>query len=167
MIFASFDLLSIIIQAIGGGKASKASSAEPQESTATGTHLMMGGIIIQLVSMCIFAILFLWFIWNTRAIARTTRIHLLLAATSLSAACIIIRNFYRAVELSQGWTGYLITHEVYFAVLDGMLMVIASAVFNIIHPAWFMEQPSRNVNMVEEVTEEKTATSSRFWARKR
>ena len=156
IIFASFDLLSIIIQAVGGSLASKASSAEPPESTLVGTHAMMAGIIIQLISMCVFAILFLWVTWKARGVPKTNKMHLLLATTTFSAACIIIRNFYRAIELSQGWEGYLITHEPYFDVLDGTLMVLAAVVFNFVHPAWFMEGPPHGGNVdVERVTEEK------------
>ena len=55
--------------------------------------------------------------------------------TTFSTFCIIVRNFYRAVELSQGWKGYLITHEVYFAVLDGALMFLSVGVFNTFFPA--------------------------------
>lgn len=42
------------------------------------------------------------------------------------------------IELSQGWTGYVITHEVYFIVLDGAMMVIAVGIFNIFHPGWLL-----------------------------
>ena len=62
----------------------------------------------------------------------------LVLATTFSAACIIIRNFYRAIELSQGWNGYLITHEVYFAVLDGALMALAVGVFNVFFPTRYL-----------------------------
>lgn len=96
---------------------------------------MMSGIIIQLVSMSIFGILWLIFVWRARAepYSRT-----LVLATTFSAFCIIVRNFYRAIELSQGWKGYLITHEVYFAVLDGALMTLAVSVFNIFFPARYL-----------------------------
>ena len=50
----------------------------------------------------------------------------------------MVRNFYRAVELAQGWDGYLITHEVYFAVLDGALMVMAVVVFNLFFPSRYV-----------------------------
>ena len=73
----------------------------------------------------------------------------------LSTVCIIVRNFYHAIELCQVWKGYLITHEVYFDVLDGMLMVLAVVVFNFAHPAWCLQEPTRNDLAVEEVTEEK------------
>ena len=96
--FATFDLISSVIQATGGATASEASTAEPLKST----DLMMAGIIVQLVSRSIFVILFLWTIWRARHVPRTQRLKLLLAATSISSACIITRNFYRAIEPSQG-----------------------------------------------------------------
>ena len=117
----------------------------------------MAGIIIQLVSMSVFAILFLWVIWNARAVPRDSKMKLLLATTSVSTACIIIRNFYRAIELSQGWSGYLITHEVYFCVLDGALMVIAAVVFNLVHPVWCLPEPTATEFTVEQEIEEKAA----------
>lgn len=138
--FITFDVLSIIIQAIGGGMASSAGGKSPPGNTKPGTHVMMSGIIIQLVSMSIFGILWLVFVWRARAepYSRT-----LVLATTFSAFCIIVRNFYRAIELSQGWKGYLITHEVYFAVLDGALMTLAVSVFNIFFPARYLSGEPR------------------------
>lgn len=63
---------------------------------------------------------------------------ILATTVSFSAACIVIRNYYRAVELGQGWTGYLITHEVYFTILDAALMVLAVLIFNIYYPAKYV-----------------------------
>ena len=134
-IFIGFDLVSIAIQGTGGGMASAAGSKVPPGNTRPATHTMMAGIIIQLVSMSSFVSLFLYFLWAARALpySRTAG-----AATSFVAALILIRNFYRAVELSQGWSGYLITHEVYFAVLDGALMALVPITFNIFHPAKYI-----------------------------
>ena len=135
IIFISFDILSIAIQAVGGGLASSAGGKVPPGNTAPGTHTMMAGIIIQLISMSVFCMLWLWFCFAAR-VERYSRI--LAVTTSFVAALILIRNFYRAVELSQGWTGYLITHEDYFIVLDGMLMAIAPLIYNIFHPARYV-----------------------------
>ena len=120
-IFVSFDIISIVIQAVGGASASKAGAEDPPGNTKPGTHIMMAGIIIQLVSMSVFGLLWLIFLWRARAVPIS---RILLVVTTFSAFCIIVRNFYRAIELSQGWKGYLITHEVYFAVLDGALMAM-------------------------------------------
>ena len=122
---------------------------------------MMGGIIIQLVSICVFVVLILWVISNARATSRTGKMHLLLATTSISVACIIIRNFYRVVELSQCWREYLIRHEVYFDVLDGVLMVLAGAVFNLVHPVWFLHMVPVDGGVNGKVSEEKTPDLSR------
>ena len=134
-IFITFDLLSIIIQAVGGGLASSASGKDPPGNTASGTHIMVAGIVIQLVSMSSFAVLWLIFLWRARAVPVS---RILVLITTFSAFCIMVRNFYRAVELGQGWKGYLITHEAYFAVLDGALMVMAVGVFNIFHPSKYI-----------------------------
>ena len=134
-VFIGFDLASIAIQGTGGGLASSAGSKVPPGNTTPGTHTMMAGIIIQLVSMSVFVGLWLYFIWVARALPYS---RLLAAATSFVAALILIRNYYRAVELSQGWTGYLITHEVYFTVLDGALMALAAITFNFVYPAKYV-----------------------------
>lgn len=96
---------------------------------------MMAGIIIQLVSMSVFGLLWLIFLWRARAVPIS---RILIVTTTFAAAMIIIRNFYRAIELSQGWKGYLITHEVYFAVLDGALMALAVGTFNIFFPTRYV-----------------------------
>lgn len=134
-IFVSFDIISIVIQAVGGASASKAGGEDPPGNTAPGTHIMMAGIIIQLVSMSAFGLLWLIFLWRARAVPIS---RVLLVVTTFSAFSIIVRNFYRAIELSQGWKGYLITHEVYFAVLDGALMALSVGVFNIFFPARYL-----------------------------
>ena len=134
-IFVSFDIISIVIQAVGGASASKAGGEDPPGNTKPGTNIMMAGIIIQLVSMSAFGLLWLIFLWRARAVPISK---VLLIVTTFSAACIIVRNFYRAVELSQGWKGYLITHEVYFAVLDGALMALSVGIFNIFFPTRYL-----------------------------
>ncbi|KAI9716411.1 MAG: hypothetical protein M1828_000353 [Chrysothrix sp. TS-e1954] len=137
-IFITADLASIAIQGAGGGIASSASSASPPKSTATGTHIMIAGIAIQLASMSIFCILFLYTIFRARGLylgGRDTKVTQLLGATIAGAALILIRNVYRAVELGQGWSGYLISHEAYFCVLDAGLMSLCVLIFNIFYPA--------------------------------
>lgn len=102
---------------------------------------MVAGIVFQLFSITVFVFCAADFI------RRTMRRHLLqslsgsiplFGAMILSVICIYIRSIYRTIELSQGWSGFLISHESYFIVLDGAMMVIAVAVFNVFHPGWLM-----------------------------
>ena len=144
-IFIGFDLVSIAVQGAGGGIAAGASTSDGQ-SPDTGTHIMIAGIAIQLVSMSLFSLLLFWTAWSTRGfwlsgpnqLRDAHKIKMVMAATLFSDACILARNFYRAVELGQGWSGYLISHEAYFCVLDAGLMVLAVGIFVIIHPAFFL-----------------------------
>lgn len=101
---------------------------------------MLAGIVFQLASVIVFSVLF--FIVIKRALSshsdvlKARKIQALIAGTTLSVVCVIIRSVYRTIELSEGWDGYLITHESYFIGLDGVMMVIAVGVFNVVQPRW-------------------------------
>lgn len=81
----------------------------------------------------------------------------LMAAMAFSITCIYIRSIYRTIELLQGWSGYLITHERFFIALDGAMMAPAVAIFNFIHPGWFI--PSQKTVSVD-VGQEMSSKSS-------
>ncbi|KAJ5616176.1 hypothetical protein N7537_001290 [Penicillium hordei] len=140
-IFCTCDIISLVVQAVGGGLAS-GEADKIGGDTATGTNIMVAGIVFQLFSITIFAVCAVDFI------RRTMRKHLLqsvkgsviplFAAMILSIVCIYIRSIYRTIELVQGWDGYLITHEAYFVALDGAMMVVSVVVFNVIHPGWML-----------------------------
>lgn len=138
IIFCTCDIVSLIIQAVGGAMASMADTDEEQDR---GTTIMEGGIGFQLATMTLFGALlgdFMWRISSRRTGLRdavTRELKLVLAAMLLSFVVIYIRSIYRTIELAQGWTGYLITHERYFIALDAAMMVIAVIVFVPIDPA--------------------------------
>lgn len=64
----------------------------------------------------------------------------LLAGVAWATVMIYIRGIYRSIELAQGWTGYLITHEVYFVWLDGFIMVLCMAGLAVAHPGFLLPQ---------------------------
>ncbi|KAL9059168.1 MAG: hypothetical protein Q9162_001386 [Coniocarpon cinnabarinum] len=146
-IFIGFDLISIAVQGAGGGLASSASSADPPTSSAPGTHTMIGGIVVQLVSMSLFSLLLFYTMWSARAEWLTgsnlgpdaMRMKLILASTLLIDACILARNYYRAVELGEGWDGYLMSHEAYFCIFDAGLMTLVVIAFTCAPPMFFIK----------------------------
>jgi len=161
IIFITADLVSLILQAVGGAQASQQSSNG--SPTLSATHIMVAGIIFQLISMGLFIILLVDFMarvkfnrpyaFQERFIARKvaagsgddnekrlsvthtdsdttpssskqleaqaangqnlTRWWILMAGVLLSSVMIIIRGVYRSDELWQGWSGYLIEHQIY------------------------------------------------------
>jgi len=133
-IFCTCDFISLVIQAIGGGIAS---GAETVDVRNLGTHIMVAGIVFQLATLTVFCYFFCNFLWRA-SISHSQlprNIKLLTYATTFSVVTIYIRSIYRTIELVQGWTGYLITHQQYFIALDGAMMILAVAVYNIFHPA--------------------------------
>ncbi|KAJ5130498.1 uncharacterized protein N7515_006537 [Penicillium bovifimosum] len=139
-IFCTCDVISLVVQAIGGGMAS-GEADKINGNTAPGTHIMVAGIVFQLFSITIFVACAIDFV------RRTMRRRLLVGATIplfgamiLSIICIYVRSIYRTIELSQGWEGYLITHEAYFIALDGAMMVVSVGVFNVLHPGWLLPE---------------------------
>jgi hypothetical protein len=140
----------MVIQAIGGTMASIAYGQTPPGDTSQGTHIMVAGIVFQMGSIAIFTALFVVVIIRTMHAHIHTledrKIKLLLGATALSVTMVVVRSIYRTIEMLQGWGGYLISHEIFFIVLDGILMILAVTVFNFISPGWADEREEREVS---------------------
>ncbi|OCF34088.1 hypothetical protein I317_05638 [Kwoniella heveanensis CBS 569] len=163
--FITADLISLILQAVGGGQAS--SSAAEGAPTQSATNIMVAGIIFQLVAMATFMTLGADFIiratmrrpykfqerWTHNRLMKkqqkrrdsektlTARAHLrawwiMLIAVAISSTMILIRGVYRSVELVQGWTGHLMETEMYQNILDALMMLIAVGIYNFIHPGF-------------------------------
>ncbi|GHJ90097.1 hypothetical protein NliqN6_6499 [Naganishia liquefaciens] len=151
ILFVIADVVSLVIQAVGGGRA--AVQSQNYEDTTTSTNIMVAGIVFQLAAIVVFVALGGDFIlrllsdrpYHRRIAEKPVEVEpeqaadrkrwmVMLAAVFFSALMIVMRGVYRTIELLQGWDGYLITHEVYFNVLDFLPMILALAIFNIVHP---------------------------------
>lgn len=176
-IFVCCDVISLVIQAIGGGMAASASTN--YEDLRPGTHVMVAGIAFQVFSMTLF--FFFWFDFlvrihfhvspnvkfSLRALPQIFRMgahaeqirrdelephyearyrHLrekplfkyYSLVITLSTAFIYIRCIYRVVELAQGWTGYLISHEVFLMCLDALMVFFTCLLLAVLHPQYFL-----------------------------
>ncbi|KAJ0424179.1 RTA1 like protein-domain-containing protein [Aspergillus carlsbadensis] len=155
-IFVTCDIVSLVVQAIGGAMASTASNQENGD-TAPGTNIMVAGIVFQMASITIFVLCAADFVRRTlrRKLLQsmTGTIVPLLGAMIFSVICIYIRSIYRTIELLEGWDGYLITTERFFYALDGTMMVLAVAVFNIFHPGWLLPGAEKTFRAKIEVEE--------------
>ncbi|SPO01740.1 related to YER185w, Rta1p [Cephalotrichum gorgonifer] len=131
--FCIADAVSLLIQSGGAGLASAATNngKDPEP----GARMMVGGIIFQLACVTLFTVLFVIFIWRTRRVDMSRGQNLVVWATCVSVTAVFIRCVFRAVELLQGWEGYLMKTEGFFIGLDAVCMVIAIGVYNIIDPS--------------------------------
>ncbi|KAI0837055.1 RTA1-domain-containing protein [Hypoxylon sp. FL0890] len=133
IVFMTCDIISLVVQAVGGAMASMASG--DGNDTKLGTNIMVTGVLFQLAAMTVFALLTLDFLRRSSKFGLPREYNKILIALFISLAAIFARSIFRAVELIEGWNGYLMMHETYFIALDGALMVLAVIIFLPFDPA--------------------------------
>lgn len=180
-IFVVCDVVSLIIQAAGGGIAS--SAVQQHELSTSGRWIMFGGVLFQVVAMTVFLVLLFFFLWKLwfqdlgkEAPAKIGKpsilsyLKMLLCTPSsveyrrtvlerfydtrfselrnrklmpffplivvFAVIVIYIRCIYRVVELQQGFTGFLMTHDPFIMTLDAMLITLCGLVFIPFHPVF-------------------------------
>ncbi|KAM0202358.1 hypothetical protein ACHAPI_001546 [Fusarium lateritium] len=155
-IFIPCDLVSLILQAVGGGMASTA--ARMEESAATGTDIMIAGLVFQVITIIGFIVCSIDFALRTTRrqcalgdaafdqrpevskVRNSPWFKGFLGALSLSTFCILWRSAFRVAELSRGWTGPIMANQSMFVGFEGILIVVAVVVLNIFHPALCMKE---------------------------
>ncbi|KAH7378030.1 RTA1 protein [Cadophora sp. MPI-SDFR-AT-0126] len=135
-IFVIGDVLSFFIQGGGGGIQSSGSSS----SLTTGKYIIVGGLFVQILFFgCFIAVSIHFYLAmkkgpTSRAQSDTPwRKHLM--ALFIGSALIMVRSLFRVIEYLQGFSGYLLSHEVYLYVFDAVLMFAVMMLFNVIHPS--------------------------------
>ncbi|KAF7873873.1 hypothetical protein EAF04_002545 [Stromatinia cepivora] len=148
IIFCTCDIISLVLQAAGGGIAS---SAKTTTDSDLGKNIMLAGLAFQVFSLILFAILcaeFAWRvrcakgIWNARYIDLVSSLVFksFLGGLFLATVTILIRSIYRCVELSGGFHGELfVGHEEEFMVLEGVMISLAVGALTILHPGIAMQ----------------------------
>ncbi|GAA5989625.1 hypothetical protein JCM5350_003199 [Sporobolomyces pararoseus] len=151
-IFVWCDVFTFLLQGAGGGLSSQPTSAD------LGHKIALVGIALQLVSYCLFTFLLIFFGFkapqksphlkqhsttrDSYAPFSTTPLHkwknlwYLLLVTSVG---IIVRSAFRLAEYTQGYYGYLPTHEAYFWLLDALPLWIAMSLYSIFWPPRFIK----------------------------
>ncbi|KAF2138952.1 uncharacterized protein K452DRAFT_337768 [Aplosporella prunicola CBS 121167] len=148
-IFIPCDVISLLLQAAGGGLASAQSHANKDPNT--GNNIMIAGLAFQVATLAVFIALATDFSIRTARRVRAlgdaqaldpahARLRAswafkgFLAALAFSTLCIFTRSVYRVAELSEGWTGHLIETQRYFIGLEGAVVGAAMLALNAFHP---------------------------------
>ncbi|GAQ07472.1 protein RTM1 [Aspergillus lentulus] len=136
-IFLLGDIISFIMQGAGGGIMASGSAS----ALSTGEHIIIGGLVVQLIFFSLFlgtTIKFHIGIQNgpTRKVVHSQppwerHIYAMYSGSLL----IFVRSIFRLIEYGQGNDGYLVTHEAYMYIFDGVLMLLNMGVFAWIHPS--------------------------------
>ncbi|KAJ4269813.1 hypothetical protein NW762_001482 [Fusarium torreyae] len=149
-IFVGLDILSFIVQLVGG---SMAGPGSPPDEQMKAVHIYMGGIGLQEFFIVIFVALCIIFQRNMHKLEQgqkgikgffTSDWGMLLSTLYFSLAMISVRIIYRLVEFSggMGQDNALTTHEIYFYILEAAPMFLALLAFNVVHPGRIMTGPN-------------------------
>ncbi|KAL8292902.1 hypothetical protein RQP46_000596 [Phenoliferia psychrophenolica] len=124
VLFITADVLCLVLQGAGGGFAT---TAETIPLRLAGSNVMLAGIVIQLSVMVVFVSYGALWAWRAKKEigAGGRDLHWLLFGILFSSLMIIIRGFYRSVELGGGIMGFLATNQLTF-LLDAIPISIAT-----------------------------------------
>ncbi|KAJ4316519.1 hypothetical protein N0V84_007798 [Fusarium piperis] len=155
-IFIPCDVISLVLQALGGGMASV--SSHNHEDPKVGSNIMIAGLVFQVVTIFGFILCSLDFALRTirrqralgeaaldqrpevRKVRNSRRFKAFLAGLSVAALCILWRSAFRVAELSEGWKGPVMGDQYMFVGFEGVLIVVAVVVLNVFHPAFCMKE---------------------------
>ncbi|KAL5050875.1 hypothetical protein BDW71DRAFT_171804 [Aspergillus fruticulosus] len=163
-IFVTGDVLSFLLQGAGGGIQSSGSL----ESMKTGEHIIVGGLVIQILFFAFFIVTATHFDWKLKKypIPRACSPHIPwrkhLNVLYMTSFLIMIRSMFRLIEYIQGNDGYLLHHELYLYIFDSLLMFLTMVVFNVVHPQEIGQILRRPIEY--EMTDEQVSTSYRGYA---
>ncbi|KAK5194707.1 hypothetical protein LTR72_006020 [Exophiala xenobiotica] len=113
-IFITGDLVSLVIQAIGGGIA--ATSMANKHRQEIGDRLMMAA--------------------EAHIFLRSTKFRFFVLGFTIAFTAVFIRCVYRIVEMAGGWGNPIMQAEIPFIVLDGTMVAIATLMQTLFHPGW-------------------------------
>ncbi|KAH7007408.1 RTA1 like protein-domain-containing protein [Ilyonectria destructans] len=130
--FIPFDLVCLILQALGGGMSAGSDGDD------IGVDISMAGLVLQVIVLVLFIIVFCDYMfryWRSGHAARFTwRLKTFFAGLCIATLLILIRCAYRVAELKDGYDGELFRDEATFIVLEGVAIVLAAAALCFGHP---------------------------------
>ncbi|KAH8881153.1 RTA1-domain-containing protein [Thozetella sp. PMI_491] len=163
--FISSDLLALVLQAAGGGLATVAVTIEEKDR---GVNIMIAGLAWQVFSLVVFTLLcfdfrmrvfFLIGSYSRHCTRLSPPANYDLAMT-LAVVFIFVRSVFRCAELSKGFQSDLANDQVTYMILEGTMMVLATALLTVFQPGtlfrdnWSNKKPSKGkpVPAVNEVS---------------
>ncbi|KAL9563847.1 hypothetical protein ACKAV7_012019 [Fusarium commune] len=156
-VFISSDIVSLILQAVGGAISC---IADARETVKVGEDISISGLVFQVVTLLCFSILFMDYV--IRASKSQSRYRLTKSVTVFlfflffATVFILIRCGYRIAELEGGYFSDLFRDEGLYIALESCIMCIAVLLLNAGHPGYaFLERPA----LTKEIEQEEPSTA--------
>jgi len=147
-IFVGCDVLSLLLQGVGGGLAA---TAKDSKGSRRGVDIMIAGLISQVVTMSLFLALWADFALRTRrakisgslsrmqpalyeSLRSNKSFNIFQWSLFTATVLIFVRCIYRVAELWDGFGGKLANHESTFMIFEGPMIIITVAAITVFHP---------------------------------
>lgn len=151
----SFDLMSLILQAIGGGMAATALKTNPA-NIPIGTHVLVAGLSFQLFSTLVFIALvgdFARRVYVNRTVAEPEQADIVrrprwtgfVGALVVATLCILVRSAFRVDELEAGFSSAVANNQTLFMIFEGPFIIVASLALTIFHPGYVFRGQAKTV----------------------
>ena len=144
-VFIAGDLTSLVLQGAGGGIA--ATSDFGSKLQDQGTDVMIAGVVFQVFTLAVFGSLLAEYAIRTfrhrdhvspeaMSLLRSKKFRCFMLAILVAFCTIFTRCLYRIPELTGGWRSELMSQELDFIILEGVMIAIAVLVLTIFHPGY-------------------------------
>lgn len=159
-LFIGGDCLSLTLQAVGGGLSAGADDNLSQLNL--GSNIAIAGIIMQVVTLAIFACLAgLFFLrrylalrngaleedqTSANSLLQSIRFKLFAGAVIIAFLTIFARCVYRIAEMMGGWGNPLMQNEAEFIALDSVMCSVAAVAMTVFHPGFCFPQMAQPVS---------------------
>lgn len=159
-LFIGGDCVSLSLQAAGGGLSAGAEGDSSQLDL--GSNIAIAGIIMQVVTLALFAALAaLFFLRRHLALRKgaldkeeaasnpqlqSMRFKLFAGAIIIAFLTIFARCVYRIAEMMGGWGNPLMQDEVEFIALDSVMCSVAALAMTLFHPGFCFPQMAQPIS---------------------
>jgi hypothetical protein len=147
--FVISDITTFLIQGGGGGL----EASTKQTSQKLGSDILLAGLVLQTLSFAFFMILVAraWHgVLRDGFVLRQEPWGPIIWLLMFSSTAYMVRCIYRVIELGQGNGGYLVTHEIYFYLLDSLPLLIGICTYIIYWPTRYLEESAKPTNDMTE-----------------
>ncbi|KAF6235299.1 hypothetical protein HO173_006494 [Letharia columbiana] len=159
-LFIAGDCFALSLQAVGGGLSAGAIGNFNQLSL--GSNIAIAGIIMQVVTLAIFASLAGLFFFRRQLARRngvpekegtlvnpqlqTLRFKLFAGAVIIAFSTIFTRCVYRIAEMMGGWGNPLMQDQAEFIALDSVMCSVAAIALTVFHPGFCFPQMAQSIS---------------------
>lgn len=159
-LFIGGDCVSLSLQAAGGGLSAGANGDSSQLDL--GSNIAIAGIIMQVVTLAIFAALAGLFFLRRHLARRngvpeteeppvdrqlqTLRFKLFAGAVVIAFLTIFARCVYRIAEMMGGWGNPLMQDQTEFIALDSVMCSVAAVALTLFHPGYCFPQMAQPIS---------------------